>query len=270
MIIDVTEENFQSVVVEGSMNHLVVVDCWASWCAPCRTLGPILEKLAMEFDGAFTLAKIDTETSPRLAQALQVQSIPDVKFVLRGQVVDQFTGVMGESEIREKLKPYVQSEADQLLDQIDSLIFARDFKKARKFMERYLSTEKDSEDFMFRYVKVLLAEGKVDEAQNAADATPGMREASDRIGHLCHLISLHKAISSFSKEGLDLHYHQALKAFTKGNLEEAMDALLEILYRDKEHRDQLARKVFLGLLHFVDDKAMQKRYQRRLSMAINI
>jgi putative thioredoxin len=102
-VIDVTEATFATEVVDRSRTVPVVIDLWASWCAPCRQLGPVLEKLAGEGNGSWVLAKVDVDANPRVAQALQVQGIPAVKAVVDGQLVDEFTGAMPEPQVRQWL-----------------------------------------------------------------------------------------------------------------------------------------------------------------------
>jgi putative thioredoxin len=113
LIIDVTDESFNNEVVARSRTVPVILDLWAEWCGPCKQLGPILERLATEANGAFVLARVDVDANPQLSAALQVQSIPMVVAVVAGQVVDGFLGAMPEQQVRQWLSQVMQV-ADQL------------------------------------------------------------------------------------------------------------------------------------------------------------
>jgi thioredoxin len=113
VIVDVTDETFNTEVVARSRTVPVIVDLWAEWCGPCKQLSPILEKLATEANGAWLLAKVDVDANPQLSAALQVQSIPMVVAVLDGQLVGGFPGAIPESQVREFISQVLQI-ADQL------------------------------------------------------------------------------------------------------------------------------------------------------------
>ena len=112
-VIEVTDETFNTEVVARSRTVPVIVDLWAEWCGPCKQLGPVLEKLAAEANGAWILAKVDVDANPQLSAALQVQSIPMVVAVVAGQVADGFLGAMPEAQVREWLGQVMQV-AEQL------------------------------------------------------------------------------------------------------------------------------------------------------------
>jgi putative thioredoxin len=108
-VIDVTEATFQAEVLEQSKRVPVVIDLWAEWCGPCRQLSPVLEKLAVEGAGSWILAKIDVDSNPAIAQALQVQGIPAVKAVFGGQLVAEFTGAVPEPQVRQWIEALVEA-----------------------------------------------------------------------------------------------------------------------------------------------------------------
>jgi putative thioredoxin len=119
-VIEVTEQTFQTEVLERSMHTLVVLDLWADWCGPCKQLSPVLEKLAAEGGGSWVLAKIDVDANPALAQALRVQGIPAVKAVFQGQLAAEFTGAMPESQVRQWLGALAEAVGRALPQGADS------------------------------------------------------------------------------------------------------------------------------------------------------
>jgi putative thioredoxin len=119
-VFDVTQQAFEAEVLQASMTTPVLVDFWAEWCEPCKTLGPMLEKLAAEYNGAFRLGKVDVEAQQELAGMFGIRSIPTVMLVKDGQVLDGFAGALPESQLREFLSRHVQPlEAAPQADSID-------------------------------------------------------------------------------------------------------------------------------------------------------
>lgn len=116
MPIDVREDNFKQEVVEKSFKTYILIDFWAPWCGPCRVLGPVLEKLEREYKGAFILTKVNTDQSVTLAQIFQISSIPDVRLVKDGKVVDQFLGALSEKQVRAFLDKYIKIESSSGLE----------------------------------------------------------------------------------------------------------------------------------------------------------
>jgi len=119
-VLDVTEHSFQTDVIDRSMQVLVVVDLWATWCGPCKQLSPVLERLAQEAGGAWVLAKIDVDANPRIAQLFGVQSIPTVIAIVGGQPVDAFAGARPEPQV----KKWITSLLDAMRDQLPGIAVA--------------------------------------------------------------------------------------------------------------------------------------------------
>jgi putative thioredoxin len=144
-IIDVTEATFQSEVLERSLRTPVVIDFWAEWCGPCKQLSPVLEKLAIEGNGAWVLAKIDVDANPRLAQALQIQSIPTVYAAIGGQLAPGFSGVQPEAQLRQFIDAVlkaggvaVHTRADPRLDAADDALMSGDLDAAEQAYRKIL------------------------------------------------------------------------------------------------------------------------------------
>lgn len=160
-IIDVTEETFQTVVIDQSQAIPVIVDFWATWCQPCRHLGPLLEKLANEAAGAWILAKVNVDEQQQIAAAFQVQSIPTVFAVQGGQILDQFAGLLPEPQLREWLGRFQPSAEDLALTEAKALATTDPRAAEEKFLEVLESTNnKDA-------VKIELARFYVDQHRDA-------------------------------------------------------------------------------------------------------
>ncbi|GAB1642733.1 tetratricopeptide repeat protein [Krasilnikovia sp. MM14-A1259] len=145
-IIDVTEADFQSTVLERSMTTPVVLDFWAEWCEPCKQLSPVLEKLAEEGAGSWVLGRVDVDANPRLAQALRVQGIPMVVAVVGGQLVEGFTGVLPEAQIRQYLDAVLKAGGvsvtppeDPRLDAADDALMMGDLDTAEAAYKKILA-----------------------------------------------------------------------------------------------------------------------------------
>jgi len=166
---DVTDQTFEQDVIERSKTVPVVVDLWASWCGPCKTLGPIIEQVIGETAGAVELAKVDVDANPQIARAFQVQSIPAVYALKDGQVVDGFIGAQPEHLVREFVERLTGTKEPT---EVDLLVEKGDEASLRAALE----IEPDHEEAVIGLAEILVLEGKADEALHLLARLPESAE----------------------------------------------------------------------------------------------
>ena len=176
MAIDVTDATFERDVIERSLTTPVIVDLWAPWCGPCRTLGPILEKVTDATDGQVVMVKVNVDENPAISQAFRVQSIPAVYAVAGGQVVDGFVGAQPEHLVEQFVASLLQSPDD---DEFTQLLEAGDEASLRQALEM----QPDSEDVIVALGELLVADGRGEEALALLARIP----ETDRTRHLAAL-----------------------------------------------------------------------------------
>ena len=161
-VINVTMTTFQQEVMQRSLEGLVVLDFWAPWCQPCLQLAPVLEKLAAEYAGKFTLAKVNTDAEPNIAQAFGIQSLPTVIAFANGQPVDQFQGMLTEEQIRQWLAPLLPSPAQILAMEATALVETDPQAAESKYREA-LALMPEQDALKICLASVLLKQGRLDE-----------------------------------------------------------------------------------------------------------
>ncbi len=264
-IVDVTESDFEYEVLSYSQNVPVVVDFWAEWCQPCKTLSPMLERLTQEAGGSFRLAKVDVDSNPNLALRYGVRSIPTVKAISQGQVVGEFVGLQPEMRVREFLEKLAPpSESALAKEKADSLLAEHRWAEAEAIYRALEEQTQNQPPVLLGLVKALLAQGKPGEALFILNYFPASREYNNAQ----FLRPLAEAMMKFEKNELpdenelDAMFRNSLRLAKRGNPLAALDGLLDIMRQEKRYRNDKARQVFLGILEVLgveDPDAKQYR-----------
>ena len=280
-VVDLKQEQFQSEVIERSHTTPVLVDFWAPWCGPCRSLSPVLEKLAGEYAGAFLLAKINTDENPDLALAFQVRSIPQVVLFQEGQAVDQFAGAIPEAEIRRFLKPYCPTEVDKLFALARGKLDAGQKEEARGLLEQVVDREPQHSAARLALAKLLIEQQQPEQARSHLRAIPFLadeKEAADRLEQVigfqadCEAAGGQASLrETLEKNPQDLAARMALASClaAAGQHREALEEFLAVVARDKHYRKDSARKAMLAVFSLIGERSdLAEEFRRRLARTL--
>ena len=281
-VVDVNEANFEQAVLEGSRKNPVVVDFWAPWCAPCRALGPILERLAVEYAGRFTLAKVNSDESPSLAAHFGVRGIPSVKAVVNGALVDEFTGALPEPMVREFIERVLPSPSEMLrLKAAETYSRSKDAAKALELLEEAAKSDPANDDVRFDQARIHLDLGELDAAAAKLASLSGLAQMDERVTALrarldlargaAHADDMGALQARVARDPADLEARlQLASVYVAGRRHrEALDQLLEIVKRDRGFKDDAGRRTMLEVFSVLgpDDK-LTEDYRRRLASAL--
>jgi len=280
--IDVSTATFNEVVIEGSKKTPVLVDFWAPWCAPCRALTPVLENLAREYDGKFTLAKVNSDENQELAAQFGVRGIPNVKAFVDGELVDEFSGALPESMVREFLDRVIPSPAEKLrLEARDLYQRTRDGAKALALLARAIEMDPKNELAVVDSAAIMVETGKFEEAKQMLERLSPLTQMEESVSALKARIdfaasaaaapdmeSLKERIARDAND-LDARLQLANLFVAKRDYAAALEELLEIVRRDRSFRDDVARKTMLQVFNLLGNQGeLVSQYRKRLASAM--
>lgn len=276
-MINVTVANFEAEVIEASMHTPVLVDFWATWCGPCKVIGPILEKVEADYGGRFKLVKIDSDQEQQLAAAFGIRSIPTCVLLIGGQPVDGFMGALPEGQIKAFLDKHLPSEdelaalaeadaAQQMLAEGGDSDGA-DAGGALEKLAHAVQQAPDNDDLRFELVKQCISHGLFEQA--AAALAPAMSRIPVplRFEALQHWLNALEFVGTDprgqwplekfdeligqNKRDFETRFAKSRVLIALGEWPAALEELLEIIMRDKKWDDEAPRKTYVGLLELM-------------------
>jgi putative thioredoxin len=268
---DIDGFSFNAQVLDGSRERLVMVDFWAAWCGPCRTLTPILTRVVDELDGQVLLAKIDVDREPALASRYGIRSLPTVMLFRDGAPIDQFMGALPEGEVKRFLAPHVGPRQPDVLAEADALAGSGDLSGAIDRLTQALAADPAQTRLLGPLADYETQAGELASAAARLEQVP-IADLDARCELARSRLRLHQeaeAARTLEPTGVAAAYRDALSAFTAGRVEAAIDGLLAVVAEDRTFRDDAARKALLDVFTLLGDSDPRVKASRsRLSSVL--
>lgn len=274
---NVSMQNFQNLVLENSINKPVLVDFWADWCQPCQTIMPMLAKLAEEYAGKFELAKVNADDEQELAAHFGIKSLPTMKLFFKGQLVDERTGVVPESDIRQMLDKHIVSESDQFMQAAQMAYQQGQVEQALEMLNHALAKDPDNAELKIAIAQMLQAQGdsesaialldSLDDEGNKLESAIKLRAEINLAAQLADLPELSEIEQRLSQNPADLEAlsQKSRHLIARGDYDDAMECLLTIMRKDRSFEDDAGRT---GLLEIFDllggEHPSVQKYRRKL------
>jgi putative thioredoxin len=279
-VFDASLPSFEQDVLLKSKEVPVLVDFWATWCGPCKTLGPVLEKLAAEFNGGFLLAKVDVDKEQQLAGYFQIKSVPTVMLVKDGQIVDGFPGALPEGQLRQFLAHHGVAPREAVEEATPAEAAPLDPHEEVVRLRAAVLAEPEQDELKLDLALALLRTGAVAEAEKLLDALPANLAQDDRalrgrarLGFAALLRDAPPAEvlqAAIAADPGDLRARHLLgaRAIVAGESQAGLEQFLEMLRRDRGFQDGLPRKALIDAFRVVEDEDLVGAYRRKMASVL--
>ncbi len=280
-IFDVGQADFEDAVLKASHERAIVVDLWAPWCGPCRTLGPILEEVVTSLGDGVALAKLNVDENQELAAAFRVQGIPAVKIFKDGQIVQEFTGALPQAQIEAILRPLISTETDGLLEQAKTLAGNNDLEGAARLYEQVLEDQPEDNQALLGLAQIRLYEndfatveklvGMVEPGASEYDRAQAVLRQIEFV-RICEQAGGRSALARpllSAPDDLDTRFNFACCAAAERDYATALKEWLEIVERKKDFREGAARDAMVSIFHLLGrEHQVVADYPQRLYRAL--
>jgi len=276
-IFDVDQANFEAEVLQASLTTPVLVDFWAEWCGPCKSLGPMLEKLAVEYNGAFRLGKVDVDKNQELAGIFGIRSIPTVILVKDGQILDGFAGALPEGQLRQFLSQHVQPLEGDVEDEVPQDLAAESPEEAINRLQQEIATNPGRPELKLDLAIALAQAGHASAAEAELNALPANLATDARAVRLRSQLDLARSLEGTpSMEVLQQRVHAnpqdweahdllGVRLLLGNDPAAGLEHWLLMLEKARDWNDGQAKKRLLAAFNTLDDAELVGRYRRRMA-----
>ncbi|MCB1055881.1 MAG: thioredoxin [Acidobacteria bacterium] len=278
LIFDATTADFETTVLARSAEVPVMVDFWAPWCGPCRSLGPVLERITLELDGAVVLAKVNSDENQEIAARYRVQGIPSVQLFRHGEVVDRFVGALPEAHVRAFLRPHCPTPADQLVAEALARLDTGETTVARELLDRALLLDSGHSGAHLGAARAALAAGDPEAVERHAGAIPAsddefeaaqaLLKALDLVRQALEVGDVASCRERLSRDPADIEARYALggHAVAAGDPRAALEHFLAVARQDRGWNDQAGRRAMLTVFELIGARhPLADEYRDRLA-----